>query len=55
MQLQYGWLLGRPFRWLYIDRGTLRVCADAAGYDVELLPEGRMRDFLARLTPRHPA
>jgi hypothetical protein len=55
MQLQYGWLLGRPFQWLYIDRGTLQMCAEAAGYDVELLAEGRMRDFLARLTPRHPA
>jgi len=55
MQLQYGWLLGRPFQWLYVDRGTLQMCAEAAGYDVELLAEGRMRDFLARLTPRHPA
>ncbi len=54
MQLQYRWLVGRPFHWLYIDRGTLRMCAEAAGYDVELLAEGRMRDFLVRLTPRQP-
>ena len=54
VQLQYRWLLGRPFRWLSLDRGTLRVCAEAAGYDVELLAEGRMRDFLVRLTPRQP-
>ena len=54
MQLQYGWLLGRPFRWLCIDRSALQACADAAGYDLEVLGEGRMRDFLARLTPRQP-
>lgn len=54
MQLQYRWLLGQPFRWLYIDRRTLESCAHATGYDVELLAEGRMRDFLVRLTPREP-
>ena len=52
LQLQYRWRLGRPFPWLHIDRGTLNACADAAGYDTDVLAEGRMRDFLVRLTPR---
>jgi len=45
MQLQYGWLLGRPFRWLCVDAGTLQTCAEAAGYDVELVAEDGSETF----------
>jgi len=52
-QLQYRSLLGRPFRWLWVDFSVLTVCARAAGYDTELLVRGPVpRAYLARLRSR---
>jgi len=53
LQLRYGSLIGKPFRWLYVDFSVLRVCAASAGFDAEILACGtRPRDYLACLTPR---
>ena len=53
LQLQYRSLLGKPFPWLWVDFSVLSICAQAAGYDAELLTRGSVADdYLARLTPQ---
>ena len=49
-QMQYGDVKGETFPWLYIDDETLRACAEACGYQVEVVQQGEHYDYLARIT-----
>lgn len=49
-QMQYKRIRGEEFPWLYIDFATLKMAAEAAGFAVEIMAEGKHYDYLARLT-----
>lgn len=49
-RMQYRDTMGVPFPWLYIDADTLRACARASGYRLEVIGQGRHYDYLARIT-----
>ncbi len=50
--MQYKDIVGDPFDWLYIDFQTLKLYADANGFEAELIREGEHYDYLARLVLR---
>lgn len=47
--MQYKDILGESFDWLYIDYQTLKLYAEANGFETELIREGGHYDYLARL------
>ncbi len=49
-QMQYDDVKGETFPWFYIDDETLRACAEACGYQVEVVQQGEHYDYLARIT-----
>ena len=51
-QMQYDDVKGETFPWLYIDDETLRACAEACGYQVEVVQQGEHYDYLARITKK---
>lgn len=51
-QMQYDDVKGETFPWLYIDDETLRACAEACGYQVEVVQQGKHYDYLARITKK---
>ena len=51
-QMQYDDVKGETFPWLYIDAETLRACAEACGYQVEVVQQGEHYDYLARITKK---
>lgn len=46
----YEEICGDSFQWLYIDANTLRNCADANGFKMEIVRRGEHYDYLARIT-----
>jgi SAM-dependent methyltransferase len=48
-QMDYRGVKGMPFRWLFIDFGTLQDHAEIRGYSCELVTEDEQGHFLARL------
>ena len=46
----YEEICGDSFPWLYIDANTLRNCADANGFKMEIVRRGEHYDYLARIT-----
>ena len=50
--MQYENVIGETFPWLYIDDETLRACAEACGYQVEVVQQGEHYDYLARITKK---
>lgn len=46
----YEDICGDSFQWLYIDANTLRNCADANGFKMEIVRRGEHYDYLARIT-----
>ena len=51
-QMQYRDTKGESFPWLFIDADTLRVSAEASGYQMEVVQQGEHYDYLARITKR---
>ena len=51
-QMQYDDVKGETFPWFYIDDETLRACAEACGYQVEVVQQGKHYDYLARITKK---
>lgn len=51
-QMQYDDVKGETFPWLYIDDETLCACAEACGYQVEVVQQGEHYDYLARITKK---
>ena len=46
----YEEICGDSFQWLYIDANTLRNCAEANGFKMEIVRRGEHYDYLARIT-----
>ena len=49
-RMQYKDTIGEPFDWLYIDADTLKEQAAMNDYHVEVVAEGKLYDYLARIT-----
>lgn len=54
-QMQYRDTKGESFPWLYIDAETLKACAEANGYQMEVIEQGEHYDYLARITKKTKA
>jgi len=51
-QYEYKGILGKPFRWLYIDQRELIKIAHEEGWVVQILFEDDNDQYLARMEPR---
>ena len=49
-RMQYGKVKGESFDWLYLDFQTLSLYASEAGFNVELVQEGKHYDYLAKIS-----
>ena len=49
-QMQYKYIKGPIFAWLYIDFQTLSLYAAENGFKAELIEEGKHYDYLAKLS-----
>ena len=48
-EIEYKGLRGQPFNWLFVDFSTLTEIANEEGFKTELLAEGDLFSYLARL------
>lgn len=49
-QLQYGHLIGKPFRWLFIDQDRLEIESRKMGWKMQVVYQDEDGMYLARLT-----
>jgi len=52
-QLQYGHIIGKPFRWLFIDQERLDIESRKMGWKMQVVYQDEDGMYLARLTRLH--